>query len=182
MEHQMLKLVELTLEMEPAYRQFLADLERERSGMAQRWLFEHANEPYPELVTKLQDWSVGKQLSKGRVSCSTLFLVDDDGKILGKVSFRHELNDYLRKIGGHIGYIIIADERGKGYGTIMLKLTLERAKPLGLERVLVTCDEDNIASAKVIEKNGGVFENKYYEGENPVPTCRYWITLKQGSK
>lgn len=176
-----MRLVELTLEMEVVYQKFLSDLDREQMGMAQRWLFEHKDEPFPELVKKLQDWSVGRQIKEGRVPCSTLFLVADDGKILGKVSFRHELNDYLRKIGGHIGYIIISDERGKGHGTLMLKLTLERAKALGLSRVLVTCDQSNIASAKVIENNGGVFESLAYENENSEPTRRYWITLGQGA-
>lgn len=173
----MLRLVELTLEMEAAYRQFLADLNRERIGMAERWLFEHENEPFPELVQKLQDWAVGKQISKGRVPASTLFLVHENGKILGKLSFRHELNDYLKKIGGHIGYIIVANERRKGYGTAMLKLGLEKAKAIGLSRVLVTCDQSNTASARVIEKNGGIFEGHCYEDDVSDLTCRYWITL-----
>ena len=173
----MVRLVELTLEMEAAYREFLVELGRERTGMAERWLFEHENEAFDELVQKLQDWAVGKQLGQGRVPASTLFLIRENGKILGKLSFRHELNDYLQKIGGHIGYIIIANERRKGYGTTILKLALERAKALGLERVLVTCDQSNTASARVIEKNGGVFENLAYEDDKTEPTCRYWITL-----
>jgi predicted acetyltransferase len=63
----------------------------------------------------------------------------------------------------------------------ILKLTLERARELGLEWVLVTCDEDNIASAKIIERNGGVLEDMYQEDETAVPKRRYWIDLVQGA-
>ncbi len=171
----MLQLVELNEEMEAEFMEFRQALKTE--DPQNRWLFEYKGEPFDDLVVKLQDWKQGKQLPEGWVPCSTLYLIRDDGMILGKSSLRHELNDFLEKIGGHIGYIIRPDQRQKGYGTEMLKLTFEKAKELGLERILVTCDEDNIASAKIIERNGGVLKDRYQEDEKAVPKRRYWTTL-----
>ena len=174
----MLQLVELSLEMEAAYYAFRKVLNRQQDGLGEGWLFEHRGEPFPVLVKKLKAWAVGKQLPKGGwVPCSTFYLVDDKGTIMGKSSLRHHLNDFLRTIGGHIGYIIRPDQWRKGYGTEILRLTLEKARERGLERVLVTCDEDNIASMKIIEKNGGIFETTYREDENAVAKRRYWISL-----
>jgi predicted acetyltransferase len=174
-ELRVLRLVELSLEMEAQFKRFLEELEQQ--GQAARWLFEYKDEPFDMYVEKLQDQKQGKQLPDGWVSCSTLFLAREDGKILGKSSLRHELNDFLKNIGGHIGYVIRPDERQKGYGSAILKLTLGKAKELGLERVLVTCDEDNIASAKIIERSGGVLEDTYQEDETAVLKRRYWIEL-----
>ena len=171
----MLQLMELSLEMEAQFMEFCSPLAMEVDR--ERWLFEFKGEPMDVLVQKLQDWKRGKQLPEGWVRCSTLYLIQEDGKILGKSSLRHELNDLLRTIGGHIGYIIRSDERQKGYGTAILKLTLEKAKALGLDRVLVTCDEDNVASRKIIEKNGGVLKDTFQENEMAVPKRRYWIEL-----
>ncbi len=171
----MQQLVELTLEMETQFMEFRQALVPE--DPQNRWLFEYKGEPFPALVEKLQDWKHGKQLPDGWVRCSTLYLIREDGTILGKSSLRHELNDFLRTIGGHIGYIIRPGQRQKGNGTAILKLTLQKAKELGLTRVLVTSDEDNIASTKIIEKNGGVFEDTYQENKMAVPKRRYWIEL-----
>lgn len=175
----MLRLVELSLEMETQFMEFYRALMPK--DPQNRWLFEYKGEPFDVLVGKLLDQKQGKQLPDGWVPASTFYLIREDGKILGKSSFRHELNAFLKKIGGSIGYIIRSDERQKGYGMAILKLTLERARELGLERVLVTCDEDNIASAKIIERNGGVLEDMYQEDETAVPKRRYWIDLVQGA-
>ncbi len=175
MESQKLRLVELSLEMETQFMEFYQALSSEDSQ--NHWLFEYKGEPFDVLVEKLQDHKQGKQLPEGWVPASTFYLIREDGKILGKSSFRHELNDFLKTIGGHIGYIIRPDQRRKGYGHAILKQTLEKAKALGLERVLVTFDENNLASTKIIEKNGGVFEDTYREDEGTVPKRRYWIEL-----
>ena len=174
-----LRLVELSLEMETQFMDFHEALGPQ--DLQGRWSFEYKGEAFDVLVEKLQDWKQGKQLPKGWVPCSTLYLVREDGTIVGKCSLRHELNDFLRNIGGHIGYIIRPDERQKGYGAAILKLTLKKAKELGLEQVLVTCDDDNTASIKIIEKNGGMLEDTYQENEKIVPKRRYWIRLRQGA-
>lgn len=171
----MLRLVELDFGMEAAFGRFVAELEQQ--GDADQWLFEYKGEPFDTLVTKLKDQKAGKQLPEGWVPCSSLFLVGEDGKFFGKSSLRHDLNDFLRNIGGHIGYYVCPSQRRKGYGKTILKLTLEKARELGLEKVLVTCDEDNAASAKIIERNGGVLENTHQEDNMEAPKRRYWIEL-----
>lgn len=95
-----------------------------------------------------------------------------DGKPVGYGKFRYYLTDKLRELGGHIGYCIRPSERKKGYGTILLGEILKKARKKGLEEVLLTCDEDNIGSRKVIENNGGTLEKM----SNGV--CYYWISLK----
>lgn len=79
---------------------------------------------------------------------------------LGRISIRHHLNEHLREIGGHIGYDIRPSARRRGHATAMLAAVLPHAAALGIEKALITCDDDNIASRKVIEANNGVFEDQ----------------------
>ena len=133
-------------------------------------------------VIRAKDHSHGINLPDGWVPTTIYWLVEK-GKILGSSNLRHELNDYLRKFGGNIGYSVRPSQRGKGFGTIILRLTLEKASQLGLEKVLVTCDDDNLSSAKVIEKNRGVLEGKVVKEDQKVLIRRYWIDLfSPGSK
>jgi predicted acetyltransferase len=87
----------------------------------------------------------------------------------GRVSIRHRLTDHLREIGGHIGYDIRPSARQRGHATAMFAAALPVARSLGITRALLTCDEDNIASRKVIEANGGVLEDK------SSGKLRYWV-------
>jgi len=103
------------------------------------------------------------------------WLVEGD-EFIGVTSVRHELTESLRKVGGHIGYAIRPSKRRMGYGRLILELALEKAKELGLRRVLVTCDADNIASRKIIESNGGVLEDEI-EADG-VRKLRSWIDLR----
>lgn len=98
-------------------------------------------------------------------------------KIIGRSEIRHRLNRELEIIGGHIGADIRRSERKKGFGTLILKLTLEKAKELGIEKVLLTCDRNNIASAKTIEKCGGVFDKEMFHDETKTTSFHYWIEL-----
>ena len=108
----------------------------------------------------------------------TIYWMIMDGKYLGRVSIRHFLNDKLLKLGGHIGYDVVPSERKKGYGTELLKYALVKSKEMSLEKVLLTCDEENIASRKIIEKCGGVLENIVPgEKEGDCSKCRFWISL-----
>jgi nicotinamidase-related amidase len=99
-----------------------------------------------------------------------------DGEIVGRTSIRHRLNDFLATEGGHIGYAVLAEHRRRGYATEILRQSLAIAAGLGIDRVLVTCDDDNTASATVIERCGGVFED-HVVGEGGVLMRRYWIDL-----
>lgn len=94
---------------------------------------------------------------------------------MGAVNIRHYLNDELIKTGGHIGDGVRPSERGKGYATAMIALALDECKKLGINKVLMCCDRDNIASVKSIVRNGGVLENEVEEDGQFVQ--RYWITL-----
>ena len=100
-----------------------------------------------------------------------------DGRIVGMIQLRHYLNDYLAEYGGHIGYSVRPDERRKGYAKQMLALVLGQAKKLSLSRVLVTCDDDNEASARTIQANGGVLEHTVWLESEGVTLRRYWIAL-----
>lgn len=113
----------------------------------------------------------------GKVPNSTFFCFDEERNIMvGAVNIRHYLNDYLLKYGGHIGDGIRPSERRKGYATKMIALALDECRKLGLQRVLMVCDRDNVGSAKSIINNGGVLEN---EVENDgVVEQRYWIELR----
>ena len=88
------------------------------------------------------------------------------------------MNDYLEKRGGHIGYGIRPEFRGRGYATKILADSLELLRAMGVGKVLVTCDDSNLASAKVIEKCGGVLEN-IIETEDGERVRRYWL-LERG--
>ena len=117
-----------------------------------------------------------KEPQEGLVSDSTFFCFDEKRNLMvGAVNIRHDLNDYLLKYGGHIGDGIRPSERRKGYATEMIRLALEECRKLGLTRVLVTCDKNNIGSAKSIIRNGGILENEVLE-EGSIKQ-RYWIVL-----
>lgn len=116
-----------------------------------------------------------KHPAPGRVPESVCWLVEGD-QFLGRASLRHRLNANLREIGGHIGYEIRPSQRRKGYGRLLCKLTLEQAWALGMERAMITCDESNIASRKIIEANGGVYEKSVTPLGHGDGVRHYWVT------
>ncbi len=102
---------------------------------------------------------------------------DHDDRLLGAVRLRHRLNSILLCDGGNIGYEIRRSERGKGYGSRLLAATLERARGIGLSRVLLTAEGDNAASIRLIEAAGGVFDGTSISpGTGSLMRC-YWITV-----
>ncbi len=100
-----------------------------------------------------------------------------DGVIIGRVSVRHELSKYLMQVGGHIGYAVIEPYRNRGYAKQMLRESLKIARSLGIDRVLMTCDDDNMASIKTIESAHAKLENKIELIDRSVPKRRYWVEL-----
>ncbi len=128
---------------------------------------------FKDYVDLLKDQRLGKRLPENFVpdTCHFGFL---NGKIVGRVALRHKLNDFLLKIGGHIGYGVLPKYRGQGIATKLLVHAVSEAQKLNISPILVTCDEDNIASVKVIEKCGGTLEN-ILPTENGPAKKRYWI-------
>jgi predicted acetyltransferase len=109
-------------------------------------------------------------LPAGMVHCDYYWIIDGEpDEVVGFLAFRHELNAFLLDEGGHIGYSVRPARRREGHATRALGLAVRRAAELGLKRVLVTCDDDNLASAATIVANGGVLED-VRKGKQ-----RYWI-------
>src|SRR6478736_2526166 len=115
------------------------------------------------MVQFIKDNEQGINLPEGWVPDSTFWLINRDKRILGAVNIRHQLTEKLLNSGGHIGYGIRPTERRKGYATLLLKLALEKARELGIHRVLVVCDERNIASERTILINGGTSDTDFVE-------------------
>ena len=134
--------------------------------------------------SSIEDWlqelkkrSSKDTVPKGLVPSSTYLGVrEKDNYIVGMIDIRHYLNEYLTQAGGHIGYGVRKTERNKGYAKQMLKLALEKCKELKIKKVLITCDEDNIASEKVIlSANAKLEDIRNVDGENKK---RFWIDLQ----
>lgn len=102
-----------------------------------------------------------------------------DNKLLGMINIRLDLNENLLKRGGHIGYSIRPTERKKGYNSYQLYKALEYCKENGLANVLITCNKENIASAKSIQKYGGILENEILDEKTNEILQRYWINVNK---
>ena len=133
--------------------------------------------------SSIEDWleelkkrSSEATVPEGLVPSSTYLGVrEKDNYIVGMIDIRHYLNEYLTQVGGNIGYSVRKTERNKGYAKQMFKLALEKCKGLKIKKVLITCDEDNIASEKVILSANAKFEDiRSVDGENKK---RLWIDL-----
>lgn len=133
---------------------------------------------YDEWLNSVQSIE-NDSLSKEKVRATTYFSIrKSDNKIIGTIQLRHKLSSELRKYGGHIGYGIRPTERLKGYGTQQLALVIEEARKLGLTKVMITCDKNNIGSAKVIMNNGGILEWEGYFKVTREIIRIFWITIK----
>lgn len=131
---------------------------------------------FERYIVRLLSESKGENLPKGYVPQTTFWLVDGEA-FIGRVSIRHILTEHLLREGGHIGYDIRPSKRQRGYGKKILELSLPKAKELRITKVLVTCNETNLGSKKIIEANGGVLENTVAMGEGKPRKLRYWISL-----
>ncbi|PTV98378.1 putative acetyltransferase [Halanaerobium saccharolyticum] len=138
-------------------------------------LYKPALENFKQFVNDLQDHAKGKNLPKGWRRYSTYWLITSKTQeIIGIIRIRNK----PLKIYGHIGYDVPPSYRGNGYGTKLLKLSLEKAKQMNIKKLMVTCDEDNIGSIKIIEKNSGKFVDKVFDKEDQVYVNRYKINIE----
>jgi len=160
------------------YIEAVKEFKAEQNRHAQNYLelgLEALENDFDAYVTKLHNQMEGQDLPEGFVPATEFWILDDNDTHIGRVHIRHRLTEHLRQIGGHIGYNIRQSERRKGYGSQALQLGLLEARKLGLSKVLVTCNQDNVASRKIIEKNGGVFNDS--SPVNGEQIRRYCITL-----
>ena len=103
--------------------------------------------------------------------------MEQDGEYVGSLAIRHDLNDFLAAEGGHIGYSVRPSARRRGHATDALRQALPVCRDLGLNRVVLTCDDDNLGSATVIEANGGVLTKTIPAPSNGQLVRHYWIDL-----
>lgn len=129
--------------------------------------------PWTAFLQYVDDQRRGLVRSTYRVRGDQL-VADVDGEIVGRASIRFELNDFFIREGGHVGYGVAPQHRRKGYATEILHQAIDVARAEGVERVLVTCAEDNVGSRDVIERNGGVLES-IVTAEDGRSLRRYWI-------
>jgi predicted acetyltransferase len=130
-------------------------------------------------LSRLWELERGIGLPEGWVPMSTRWLVDDSagtpGRLVGETRIRHALSPALEIEGGHIGYFIHPEARGRGLGNAILALGLRELAGLGVRKVLVTCNADNHRSRRVIERNGGAFDRYTTSLKSGKQVMRFWI-------
>ena len=172
-----LKLIKLTKaykeQLEEMINEWRADQELNHTNHSPWAVFKNDYHDFDYYLDHLEI----KEATQMRVPDSVFFLLDTErDRLLGAINIRHYLNDDLLMEGGHIGDGIRPSERRKGYATEMIRLALIECRKLGIDKVLMTCDKDNIGSAKSIINNGGILENEFINS-NGVIEQRYWITI-----
>jgi len=172
--HEPIRLLEPTEGFRDEFLSLLNDLHQTGETLSNAEL---ARTDFAAYVRHLHDQSQGRDLPAGYVPVSTFWLVKGNQIILGASQLRHSLTPALEAYWGQIGYLIRPSQRRKGYGTLILKLTVVKAHELGIQRVRVTCDTDNIGSACIIERNGGTLSGYSIDPKDGKRTSQYWIEL-----
>lgn len=170
-----LKLVKPSLDMKYEFQRMV--MEYRSYGEKEYFkMYNNALDDFGGYLIKLEEQDKGIKLKEGFVPCATYWLIDNEKSVLGVIRIRKKLSsEILRDIIGNIGYDISPLKRDKGYGKIILKLGIEKAKKLNITPILVTCDVNNVASKKVIEENGGIFENEVNDRWKKSKIRRYWF-------
>jgi predicted acetyltransferase len=152
-----------------------------RAGHAQMaaegFTFGLALEPglaWADYIAATRGWPAGLNLPDRWVP-NTFLVADVDGQVVGRTSIRHELNEFLSHEGGHIGYGVLPGHRRRGYATEILRQSLVIARAAGVDRILITCDYDNVGSIRVIESCGGKLESVVPPAPGEPGLRRYWI-------
>lgn len=171
-----MQLTQLTLQDEAAFAAFFEDFQRHDPINCD--FYRLGAESFADFVQLLDDHSHGQNLPCGYVPCTHFWYQDEQGKILGALRIRHHIDTpFLSKEAGHIGYDVTPSARQQGVGSEMLRLGLLEAKGMDIKRVLLVADEDNHASRRVIERNGGILESMITGDFYPNLLARYWIEL-----
>lgn len=169
----MLRLVKTNTKYKKSFLDALRDDHKEKRNMDLDVKTLQKN--FSAFVGKLHNHEKGIDLPKKWVPCTTFWLINGN-KFIGRVSVRHRLP--IIKESGHIGYEIRVNERKRGYGNKILAMVLPKAYKLGLKKVLIICNEENIGSRKIIENNGGILKNKIM-GKLGKIRLRYWINIQK---
>lgn len=134
----------------------------------------------------MNDWYDWIRKAEHRETCPPHWVPDSqfisvrnsDGRIVGMLDIRHELNEACLNLFGNIGYSIRPSERRKGYASMQLALAKEICRSMGMEKILISCHKENLSSAKIIQRSGGILENEVTDHRNGEILQRYWIDLK----
>lgn len=169
-----MKLVKFDKIIKEQYLEYITEWEQ-TGGKIVPWASQRRDMSFKELQLMWKEHETDVMYEKDLVPGTLYFLIDKNNRILGSLGFRYELNDELRKYGGHIGYGVRPSERRKGYATLMLETALDIARKKGYDRILITCDTNNVGSRKTLENNGGKLEFVYMR--NDVETRGYGFKL-----
>lgn len=131
---------------------------------------------YAAMLEILRNEEAGVDLAPDWVPHTMLYAFFE-GKIVGRVSVRHRLNERLRVRGGHMGYAVAPQYRRRGFATEMVRQALGFCAGLGISRIMLTCAAGNIPSRRVIEHAGGKLAEEIWSGDEKETICRYWIEL-----
>lgn len=162
-----MQLIRPTMEYADSWMEAIKEFEAEnRKGF---WNYDGEPTDTADYIARTENEHKGIVEREDWVPSTTFWLVDKD-QFVAHTNIRHELNDYLRERGGHIGYAVRPTARRQGYGTKILELAIEEARKLGITDLLVTCDASNMPSRKIIEGNGGMLQEVVpaREGEDAI--------------
>lgn len=169
------KLVEPSILFKDSFLEFVEDVKK--TGYESYELYTKAEEDFEEFVTDITNARKGINIPEGWVPCSSYWLVDDSGEVVGVIRIRHRVDSNYLQMIGHIGYEIKSSRRKEGNGSKLFELGLIEARKIGLKEVLVTCDKDNIGSRQIIEKFNGKYKKSLFDEESTKNVLQYEICI-----
>lgn len=172
--HERLDLVEPTAGMKDEFLAMAAEY-MSCGNVMELSMYAPAIADFEGYLERLADHAAGRNLPAGVVRYRMYWLVRGCGAIVATSALRLESTPHVEQELGHIGYGVRPSQRRRGYGKVICRLTLAKARLLGMDRVLITCDSDNVASVRIIEANGGVMENQVVSGLTGKLKNRYWV-------